>query len=582
MDYTDEETVAERLTEHGLGATHAEAVAEQVAAEAEHELGDAETLYEHITEAESLILDASLELVSGVETPAVDSEFVAMKSHTEAEESSEGGGGYTPLLLHKASEEKRVSVAPAMIPREPDKEGDVVATETVERAAWDFVRGDGGIDTDHNLIDGKGEVVESWVQKDERTYSLPGGGTRTYPAGTWMLGIKWRSEPWNRIKAGDIAGLSIYGTAEQVALGKNLEDPEFSEGDAVRWSSRGSPVHGRVAGIHEQFSPNPDVTITGDEGEAVYSIYEWDDSLATPEFQISPSEPNIAKPQSSLSESQRDMPPATDDNFNRVSESVGKAVTLPSPGTAQLLYPDQETAAEVAVDMGLGEPGDEPDDITHRHIMDGSEMYMPGETHERFSEAVAEAAEGETVAESEENAGSDTPQSVKGETPEQDGMGQNTDEGAERTLTDADAEAVAAKVREATEADEPRSQLQEKELTAETLLDIMAQAEPVDADAEELAEMLAPVMDGDMTGGDEMNGVEEMGEESDEDSDEEMMESGDKGPGYDEEEEEKSAGRLRQKGQRGVPEPVHKAQGGQTATGDPTKNRSSVLTETED
>jgi hypothetical protein len=102
---------------------------------------------------------------------------------------------------------------------------------------------------------------------------------------------------------------------------RNIDDPEFSEGDAVRWSSQDTPVHGRVAGVHEQFSPNENVTITGEDDEAVYSIYEFDDSLEPPEFQNSPSDPNIAKPQSSLSESGMDMPPASEENFDRMTDT---------------------------------------------------------------------------------------------------------------------------------------------------------------------------------------------------------------------------------------------------------------------
>lgn len=108
---------------------------------------------------------------------------------------------------------------------------------------------------------------------------------------------------------------------EEQAEEENLEDPEFESGDAVVWSSNDTPVHGRVNDVHEQYSPAEGVTITGDEGEAVYSIYEYDDSLENPVFRDSPSDPNIAKPQSSLSESNKDMPPATDENFD-AEESI--------------------------------------------------------------------------------------------------------------------------------------------------------------------------------------------------------------------------------------------------------------------
>jgi len=101
----------------------------------------------------------------------------------------------------------------------------------------------------------------------------------------------------------------------------NIDDPEFAEGDAVRWEFDGR-VHGRVAGIHEQFTPpDSDQTIVGDEGEAVYSIYEWDDSLSPTRFQNTPSEPNVGKPQSSLNESSKEMPPATEENFTGDDEN---------------------------------------------------------------------------------------------------------------------------------------------------------------------------------------------------------------------------------------------------------------------
>jgi len=99
---------------------------------------------------------------------------------------------------------------------------------------------------------------------------------------------------------------------------RNIDDPEFSEGDAVVWSSDDVPVHGRVAGIHEQFTPPElDDPIVGDDGEAVYSIHEFDDSLSPPQFRRQ----NVAKPQSSLNESELDMPPATEENFADSNEN---------------------------------------------------------------------------------------------------------------------------------------------------------------------------------------------------------------------------------------------------------------------
>jgi hypothetical protein len=57
--------------------------------------------------------------------------------------------------------------------------------------------------------------------------------------------------------------------------------------------------------VGEEFSPAEGVTITGDEGEAVYLIHELDDSLEPPQYRRE----NVAKPESSLNESQADLPP---------------------------------------------------------------------------------------------------------------------------------------------------------------------------------------------------------------------------------------------------------------------------------
>ncbi len=91
---------------------------------------------------------------------------------------------------------------------------------------------------------------------------------------------------------------------------------EFEEGNKVVWTSNGEPVHGRVADVHDQFTPpGLDDPITAPEGDDVYSVYEWDDSLSPPAYRESPSEPNIAKTDNQLDESQKDLPPATEGNF---------------------------------------------------------------------------------------------------------------------------------------------------------------------------------------------------------------------------------------------------------------------------
>jgi len=202
---------------------HDEQVAEDICGalqqEAKSDHGNPEELLDALREGAGLIADVGVDFNSAVDVPAINSKWVMMKS----EEDGYNRQVDTPLVMKQSAPdtEKRISYAPAMIPREPDKEGDVVPTPTVEKAAHDYLTGGGEVDTDHNLIDGKGEVVESWIEPDERTWDLPDGGTETYPAGTWMVGIKWGADTWERIQNGELTGLSIYGMAEHVPLGKS-------------------------------------------------------------------------------------------------------------------------------------------------------------------------------------------------------------------------------------------------------------------------------------------------------------------------------------------------------------------------
>ena len=576
-DYSDPEQVAEYLAQEAdIDDRVAEEVAQEVAREAEHELGDPEGLINAIKDGAGMVLDTALELVSGVDVPAVDSKFVMMKSDKEQYDKR----ATAPVLLDKdATEERRVGFAPAMIPREPDKEGDVVGTATVEDSAWQFLKSDDtGIDTDHNLIDGKGEVVESWVLKEERTFDLPGGGEETYPAGTWMLGIQWQADPWERIKAGDIQGLSIYGTAEQIQLksaktitvteekqefgewpwprskegltqceeelagevnneyavcrawaseagvdisesAKNLDDPAFAPGDAVMWTWQGEPVHGRVADIHEQYTPpNADSPITGEDGEAVYSIHEWDDEVEA--FR----EQNVAKPESSLEESQLDMPSATDDTF-------AQSVKSDDSQTGDMGQADQSDPSDGDPDADADADADPP-------------------------ETVSVEADAKTLSVRTEKAGRDEIESVLEilvDSVDEDTIKQATDMLVGDGPSDADVDGAS---------DHHLAEMEGKQVEMNTLVDMIASLENIDATADEIADALAPIMNG-----------EDM-DEDDEDEDMDMEESADD---TDAEDVDKSADDILWKGRRGMPDTVTESLAKDTSDGDSVTSRADVL-----
>ncbi|MFP4117242.1 MAG: XkdF-like putative serine protease domain-containing protein, partial [Salinivenus sp.] len=253
------EDCLETMTE---GEGHDEASAEDICgalqAEEKSEHGDPEGLLQALRNASGLIADVGVDLVSGVDVPAVDSKWVMFK---------DGGGrrGHdyrvdTPVLLDKdaADAEKRIAYAAAMIPREPDKEGDVAPTATVEKAAHDFLKDGGGIDTDHSLIDGEGDPVESWILKADWEFDLPDGGSETYPEGTWMLGIEWGAEAWQRINDGELTGLSIYGMAQHVPLERASSCVECGD----RLTTKAPATEGMG-------SDDPPIEITDDAAQAL-------------------------------------------------------------------------------------------------------------------------------------------------------------------------------------------------------------------------------------------------------------------------------------------------------------------------
>jgi chaperonin cofactor prefoldin len=83
-------------------------------------------------------------------------------------------------------------------------------------------------------------------------------------------------------------------------------------------------VSGRVAEVREEQATvgDGDVTITGDEDEPVYIIDEYD------EEQEGFERANVAKPESSLTDSQRDLPSRSDDNYLAAAVRLAVGVSL--------------------------------------------------------------------------------------------------------------------------------------------------------------------------------------------------------------------------------------------------------------
>jgi len=174
--------------------------------------------------ADSMLQNLKVTFVSGVDMPAQDSEFVLMKSVEDIDaalDTSDWSRRERPLLVHKQGDDtaEQKTWAPVLIPDEVDKQGDLVPFKEIERAAHEFLKQFRNVDTDHSLLSGKGQPIESWTLKNAQTFTKPDSTeSREYPKGTWMLGVEWSDDAWTRIEEGDLTGLSIFGEAEALNI----------------------------------------------------------------------------------------------------------------------------------------------------------------------------------------------------------------------------------------------------------------------------------------------------------------------------------------------------------------------------
>ena len=162
-----------------------------------------------------LILDdqqlaSGIDAISIVEAPAIESNFIALKSHE--------------IKFAQVDAEKRILMGPVLIPDKPIYRKQVMNGEmqefyvyfsknTVSRASQMFLmKGNQGKATlEHDMALQGICMVESWIKEDmEKDKSAIYG--MNDPIGTWMGCLKvTNDEVWNDAKDGKFKGFSIEG-----------------------------------------------------------------------------------------------------------------------------------------------------------------------------------------------------------------------------------------------------------------------------------------------------------------------------------------------------------------------------------
>ena len=167
-------------------------------------------------------IDSETYAISLVESPAIESDFVALAKEDEEKQQ-----------VFLESNEKHMLYGAALIPDKDiyrnngEQEFYINFTkESIERMSQDFMKEyrQYEVKTDHDDIANEVCVVESWLVSDSYKDKSNALGINV-PEGTWMVGMKVNNiETWERIKAGELKGFSVESMISLEEFSKQNND----------------------------------------------------------------------------------------------------------------------------------------------------------------------------------------------------------------------------------------------------------------------------------------------------------------------------------------------------------------------
>ncbi len=140
------------------------------------------------------------------------------------------------ISIKKTDEEQGVVYGIVYSPDEVDSQGDMTDVSEIKKAAYAFMKAKnvGNVDVNHDFNNTDAFVAESWIVK---------GGDEIFPdekQGSWAVAIQLESEELKKMaKDGEIAGLSMAGTAEKTEVAK-AEDSAWKK----LWTALGESISG--------------------------------------------------------------------------------------------------------------------------------------------------------------------------------------------------------------------------------------------------------------------------------------------------------------------------------------------------
>ncbi|MBE7099482.1 XkdF-like putative serine protease domain-containing protein [Bacillus cereus] len=134
-----------------------------------------------------------------------------------------------PVKVVKSDdEEKRLVYGIVYEPDVIDAHGDFTDSETIEKAAHEFMLKYRQIDKNHDFVAGVGEVVESYITPADM--ELNGEPVKK---GTWILTTKADEETWESVKKGEFQGYSLAGIAETEVIEEEVTKTEEKQKESL-------------------------------------------------------------------------------------------------------------------------------------------------------------------------------------------------------------------------------------------------------------------------------------------------------------------------------------------------------------
>lgn len=178
-------------------------------------------------------IDSETYAISLVESPAIESDFVALAKEEEEKQQ-----------VFLESNEKHMVYGAALIPDKDiyrnngEQEFYINFTkESIERMSQDFMKEyrQYEVKTDHDDVANEVCVVESWLVSDSYKDKSNALGINV-PEGTWMVGMKVNNiETWERIKAGELKGFSVESMISLEEFSKQNNDNMDIKTDDMFW-----------------------------------------------------------------------------------------------------------------------------------------------------------------------------------------------------------------------------------------------------------------------------------------------------------------------------------------------------------